>query len=267
MTDLKFFKVEDESRGERSFERDLMGLISRNPEIIHIMKIKHIREGDNYRSFSYGIFDFLNNEWIIYPSCSGQDSGGASSSEHNIMKLIKNAEETTKINLIEKYMREDEFYAYFEIDRRHLEIDFGDLNYLYNFKEKGKLIFNLIHSRKLIDAIAEMRKVIEGMLNMAIEENNLKEKDKIKDKYYLLVSEKILSKDYSSYLETFLRLANPASHRIEEDFWKQFPDVYNKFYFISNGINLGITLIKYLDFAVVGKNGSKNLRDVFKNPP
>lgn len=266
MTELKYFKIEDESRAEYSFERDLMGLCSKEPKTIHIMKAMHIRDGDNYRAFSYGIYDFLNKEWIIYPYCSGLDSGGAFGSEKRIRKLIDKAKKYSRINLIEIYMKRKEFYEYFEIDKGDLIIDFRDLTYLSNFKEKGEHIFNLIHSKKLVDALSEMRRVIDEQLNTIIKINKLEEKDKLKDKYYLLVTKKILSKDYISYLDSFLRLGNAAHHRTEETFWTQFPDVENKPYFLANGLSLGITMIRYLDAKVRdGGEADKRLVDLIKD--
>ncbi len=237
--------------GSNSFVRDLRGLLSQNPKIIYVLKIMHIREDDYYRAFSYGIFDFKNNEWIIYPYCGSLDSGGGWISEGIIKKEIEAVKECYNVKIIELNEDLDLFCRFFNVNLDKIDFNFNDLEFISSFKHEGEKIAHHINLKEYFDAIRLMRILIDSMCKELIKKEKLEydytKNDKLQSIFNFLCSKTILSTIYIKYLELFLLIANQAQHNLTKQFWYFFEEVENKNEFLLSSLYVGKILVNYLD--------------------
>ena len=255
--------------GANAFIRDLRGLLRLN-ETIHILKIMHIREDDNYRAFSYGIFDYKNNEWLIYPYCGSLDSGGGHVAYSYIETITKELSKKAKFNLIELTLDANDFKEKLNIKKEFineynsLNYSFSELSFIKTSPNWAKEILDNIEKDEFIKALRDMRILINDQCKEIIRKSKLtydfQKNDKILSIYTFLIKEGVTSSFYLKYFESFLNIANNANHALPENFWKDFKngEIYDKNEVLLSTLYLGKIIIVYLDSVLDDKNGPRN---------
>ena len=225
---------------------------------VWIARIRHIREGDLYRSFSYAILPYGLVDWLIFPDAVGLDSGGARFGYDSIEKSIQESQKIGDIKIIDIDAPIEEFkkkfkYLYSDVSyHHHKESLYERVNRIKKDDEHLNIYFSEI---KRIDgdikkeeymlALREMRALIEGICKYICEINAVKiesKNPKISHLSSALIENELLDPHIKNWFEAFNSIANEAAHGIDSSkVFKMDYEIKNELF--NTTIKLGEHLI------------------------
>jgi hypothetical protein len=157
----------------------------------------------------------------------------------------------TKINEDKK-----EFFEKFDIEKdRETELNkfLSDVMVSPDYVNANLKVKNLIVANKHYEALTNMRTLLDTITKDLFElsEPTYSPRDSLSKKWSLLISKKILSKEYLKLLDSFLVLANKTHHDIEEKGWRELPGITNSQDYIITALMTGKTLLRHSQSAIM----------------
>jgi hypothetical protein len=214
------------------FKVTLFGILNTNDvKQMWIARIRHIRGGDLYRSFSYAILPHGQIDWLMFPDSVGLDSGGARGGYESIENAIKDAQKLGEIKIIDIDASIEEFtnkfkYLYpqdFEPHREEFLYERltrmkGDNIQLTEFLKETQRIDEAIKKQEYMSAFRDMRALIEGLCKHICRTKEIKikaDKPKITHLSSALLENKIIDTHIMNWFEAFYSIANESAHEID----------------------------------------------------
>ncbi|MCK4798764.1 MAG: hypothetical protein KAT05_15410, partial [Spirochaetes bacterium] len=143
---------------------------------VWVARIRHFRNDDLYRSFSYAILPYGHIDWLIFPDAVGLDSGGARGGYRDIENSIKEAQKIGEVKIIDIDASIEELKNKFkylyprDLEPQHVEILYEKLTRMNKsgvefteFLKVAKRIDNEINNREYMLVLREMRAMIQGL--------------------------------------------------------------------------------------------------------
>lgn len=212
------------------FKIALSGILSAREDRIWVVRIRHIREDDLYRSFSYAILPDSRVDWLIFPDAVGLDSGGGRRGYEEIEACIDEAKKRADIRIIDIDASKEEFKKRFEFLYPGLSEEpaksplYEKVMHMISEREKVQIflmeiqdIDGQINKQEHMRALRGMRALIEGLCKEICRINGFKipENPKIPNLSGTLISNKIIDGHMRSWFDAFYSIANEAAHNVD----------------------------------------------------